>query len=579
MPSSHTAEQLDSLQDRYEVTELVAGGNKRYGPTHLFVEKDHRGRRFVVKTIDSNKLRCLDRTKRHRYLSAVHDEMDVLRTVHHPNIAKVHHIIDEPNGSQNATTFRVSTEELSGGSLYDRFSNTPTPTWTEQDAAKMIRQVLSGLDYMHRDNRMVHHHLSPKKIRFVSSDHDLVKIVGFGVSKLLPVMMSNDGFDELQDAPYFMAPELLPGGRRKKSQSKAGHAADMWSVGVILFVMVYGFCPFTTDSAKYGSEERDALYQRIRGGLKGKGFPKHIAASRSVKVLITKLLHPKPKKRITAREALRHSWIVNLGQSEGAPLPPPALSLSHHFHGLSEYKSTLNTLFQSQYGRLKPRHLRDLHALCAQYDNSSSNTLSPYQFEQAVDSLIMGSYADGLSVDTNRLRQAHHKLLSSQFVELFTSSWFRIIAPGQRLSSHDITPIIRGYLSGGLPDGKSSDLPSKLSPTLQGPIGIRYKGFMSSLAHDFVAYSEGVLCAEMSTLDRWQEGKIQTKQALNVYLKVDPYDDEERALEIASALECGGEIDYELFLAKIRKDLAVDSWWSLDDLMSSSPHSLSRQMS
>ena len=535
-----------TFHDRYAVVQQLGNGNSRYGPTHLCVAKHDRSRRSVVKSIPKTYFhRIPDARIRSRVVHSIYDQMLILSTVRHPQVAGVLSVVEERD------SIHVVTEELSGGSLFDRFST--KKVWTEQSAARIIKQVLSALDYMHRDNNMVHNHLSPKKIHFLSDspDDDLIKITGFGMAKVQSLMMKHDATNHLLDAPYWTAPELLPHRMRSKSSNSSksktsAHAADMWSVGVILFFMIFGCCPFSTDPSKYGTEQRDDIYKAIRKGLSAKHFPDHIGASDSVKDLILRLLRPKSKKRLTAKAALKHSWIINVGETEDTEptqLVTAEDSALGRFHNLCRYKSTVRNLFQSQYQRLKPQHLRELHRLCVQYDTSRSGILSAFQFESVIDELIRS--ADGLSVDTSSMAEARQKLImTTHFVDCVTSFWFRETVPDVAIGADDVTHIVQMYMFPG-PHINSSI--GRNASILTGSTGIQYRGFLDSLTHDYLLYSDRSLHSAMSKMDEYHgtryQGFIGTSEALAVYRKMDFGGDWENAMEIASALESNGGID------------------------------------
>merc|ERR1719361_3264399 len=181
---------------------------------------------------------------------------------------------------------------------------------------------------MHRDIGMVHHYLSPRKILFVTPDDEssdpLIKITGFGLSRVLPDVLQFDASNQLRDDPYWIAPELLPQRnanqsetkttKRKRSRSSAGRqAADMWSVGVILYFLICGVVPFSVNPSKYGAEQREEIYNQLRNfrkGLSSKHFPSDMTVSKEVKKLIVDLTRRNPSKRLSAQEALRHPWFA-----------------------------------------------------------------------------------------------------------------------------------------------------------------------------------------------------------------------------------------------------------------------------
>ena len=118
--------------------------------------------------------------------------------------------------------------------------------------------VAEALFYMHDQHRVVHCDLKPDNILFVNEKEDSdIKIIDFGMSKVLPRLRS---LRELCGTPYYTAPEIING--------DYSHAADMWSVGVIAYVMIFGFPPFYVDPNKYyGVKETKEIYKLILKGF------------------------------------------------------------------------------------------------------------------------------------------------------------------------------------------------------------------------------------------------------------------------------------------------------------------------
>ena len=141
---------------------------------------------------------------------------------------------------------------------------------------------------MHEYHRIVHCDLKPENILFLTKRPDsAIKIVDFGASQVLPKLRELTRF---VGTPYYTAPEILEG--------KYGHGADMWSIGVIMFLLLFGFPPFYVDKHKYyGYQEQKAIYVLIRKGFTpeikrgyGPWFPEKIPVSDDARDLMTKLL-------------------------------------------------------------------------------------------------------------------------------------------------------------------------------------------------------------------------------------------------------------------------------------------------
>eukprot|EP01083_Nonionella_stella_P271474 919880_1 len=266
-------------------------------------------------------------------------------------------------------------EECKGGELFNRICK--KGKYNEKSAAKIIKQLLKALRYMHEDNNICHCDLKPNNILFLTEKEDSpIKIIDFGMSKVLPRLKY---LTHLCGTPYFTAPEVI-------QKKKYNHSADMWSVGVILFMMIYGYPPFWVDTKKYGKGERDEIYRQILKGFipkvkdtskygLGAWFPDHIKTSNSVKDLISKLLQSKVRKRYTAREALTHPWIINETNNNN-DLDKHIISRLIGFNNLCQFKQVIAKIFRNQFYKMRPEHFHQLEALFIKFDTDKDGILS-----------------------------------------------------------------------------------------------------------------------------------------------------------------------------------------------------------
>ena len=189
-------------------------------------------------------------------------------------------------------------EELTGGELFDRLVT--LGKYTEEDARYFTFKLLNAVLYLH-DREICHRDLKPENILLASKAPDAeLKITDFGLSKIVAIeadaMMSTRC-----GTPGYVAPEVLSGGT-----SGYGTACDMWSVGVIVYILLCAAPPF------YGKTD-DEMNTRIKGGS-FKFPPKYWAhVSHEAKDFISRLLTVDPSRRMNASEALQHDWIVGIG--------------------------------------------------------------------------------------------------------------------------------------------------------------------------------------------------------------------------------------------------------------------------
>uniref|UniRef100_A0A7S0J9G7 Protein kinase domain-containing protein n=1 Tax=Calcidiscus leptoporus TaxID=127549 RepID=A0A7S0J9G7_9EUKA len=214
-------------------------------------------------------------------------EVDILKKVNHPYIVKCYDVIDH----EETNKLYLFMELMSGGELFDRIVD--KGHFTEQDAMVTTIKLIDAINYLHSLG-IAHRDLKPENMLMTDSSADAeVKITDFGLSKFFDeqskVMQTPCG------TPGYIAPEVL----RMKGYGKE---CDVWSLGVIIYILLCGFPPFYA--------ENDAqLYEKIKRGEYEFLRPYWDPISDLAKDLIRKMLTVDPHKRITCEEALQHEWL------------------------------------------------------------------------------------------------------------------------------------------------------------------------------------------------------------------------------------------------------------------------------
>eukprot|EP01039_Chlorochromonas_danica_P007127 gene7127-7880_t len=219
--------------------------------------------------------------------SLLRTEIAVLKLVNHPNIIKMMGLYE------TKSHIYIVMEMLKGGELFERIVG--RPRFTEMEAAKLMRPLLESVAYLH-DLGIVHRDLKPENILCGEELEDL-KIADFGLSKMI---LPKEKMDAACGTLSYVAPEVL-------TMQGYGKEADLWSVGVILFLLLCGKLPFD------GDDHNEIIRSTIQADLKVNPTV-WSKLTEDAKNLITSLLNKNPKDRITAREALRHPFLLsNLG--------------------------------------------------------------------------------------------------------------------------------------------------------------------------------------------------------------------------------------------------------------------------
>eukprot|EP00545_Synedropsis_sp_CCMP1620_P013214 CAMPEP_0119011510 /NCGR_PEP_ID=MMETSP1176-20130426/5724_1 /TAXON_ID=265551 /ORGANISM="Synedropsis recta cf, Strain CCMP1620" /LENGTH=1102 /DNA_ID=CAMNT_0006964353 /DNA_START=51 /DNA_END=3359 /DNA_ORIENTATION=+ len=246
---------------------------------------------YAVKKIDRSKMFWGDR-------DALEDEISNLKLVRDgPHIVKLY---EEYYNKQDC--FLVM-ELMDGGELFDRIIT--KRTFTEREARDVTQCMLEALHYMH-SKRVVHRDLKPENLLLPSTKVDTnIKLADFGFAKKV---RTQNGCRTLCGTPGYLAPEILE--RWPAYDTKC----DLWSVGVILFLLLGGYLPFE-------DEDEDKVFDRTRNGYYE--FHPHYfgKVSNEAKELVTVLLTVNPSKRASTEKAMAHKWMTRQGdQLQGKQL-------------------------------------------------------------------------------------------------------------------------------------------------------------------------------------------------------------------------------------------------------------------
>ena len=217
----------------------------------------------------------------------VKTEIDLLRATDHPNIIKLYETFEDKQH------LYLIMEECNGGELFNRLAINArnNKMYTEKDAARIMKQILEAVNYLHYHG-VCHRDLKPENILFSSMDEfSHLKLIDFGLSKVLK--KTNDLINEEVGTLYYMAPEVILGNYNEK--------CDVWSCGVILYIMLSGNPPF------YAKNE-ESLKRKICNMEYNFDFPSFSKISGDAKDLI-KQIFVDSDQRPTISDLLNSTWV------------------------------------------------------------------------------------------------------------------------------------------------------------------------------------------------------------------------------------------------------------------------------
>jgi len=257
-------------------------------------------------------------------------ETNLLSKMQHTNIVKlIEHGADERN-------YYIVTECLTGGELFDRIVDKKNNI-TEKVASKLVRSMLDGIAYCHSKN-IVHRDLKPENFVFKdkSPDSEMV-LIDFGCAK---IVKDDEEYKDLVGTPYYLAPESAAGHKYTRT-GKVLKASDVWSIGVIAYVLLTGRPPFN------GRSNNEIFSAIIKKKIK---FPTGVKLSQSFVDFVKRMLKKSPKQRITIDEALIHPWVTGK-EATSEPISGDVIKVLRQFAQQSKLKKAITRTLATHMGK------------------------------------------------------------------------------------------------------------------------------------------------------------------------------------------------------------------------------------
>ena len=335
-----------SLRDNYECTKQLGKGG--YGKVYQ-VRNKKSGALFACKKLSKLNINNLNKFQR---------EINILIKTDHPNIIKLYEVFESPN------SLYLIMEECYGGELFDRILQhiEKKEMYSEKQAAEIMKQVMSGIEYCH-NNGIVHRDIKPENLLYLNQGNEKnnpLKIIDFGLSQTLnlkKILSSKVG------TAYYVSPEILAGKYTEK--------CDIWSAGVILYVLLSGEPPFNGPSD-------GVIYSKIKKMKFNFPSKKWDKISNEARDLLTNMLTIE-EKRLSASQVLAHPWFKIVNDKE---LSLENLNFSSQF--FREYKETnelKKIVLAFIASRLQENEINDLKEIFHAFDKDNDGQISYHEFE------------------------------------------------------------------------------------------------------------------------------------------------------------------------------------------------------
>lgn len=228
---------------------------------------------YAVKVIDKKIFKNIKKEQ-------IFNEIAILKLLDHPNVI---HLI---NTYESKTHFYIVIELIKDGDFFEYISN--KPCFDENSLKNIIRQLLEAVAYLH-EYGIVHCDIKPENILYDKTTGNIIKLTDFGLSRMI---FSDQKINTPSGTLAYIAPEAL-------TNVGYGVESDLWSVGIIMYLLVHGRLPF---DEKIQSDMVEAILN--------KKPPIKQTLSVELKDILTKLLEKNPTNRISAKEALNHPFFI-----------------------------------------------------------------------------------------------------------------------------------------------------------------------------------------------------------------------------------------------------------------------------
>ncbi|KAJ9703713.1 hypothetical protein PVL29_005135 [Vitis rotundifolia] len=339
---------------RYTIGKLL--GHGQFGYTYVATDKAN-GDRVAVKRIEKNKMIlpiAVEDVKR---------EVKILEALTgHENVVQFH------NAFEDDSYVYIVMELCEGGELLDRILAKKDSRYSEKDAAKVVRQMLKVAAECHLHG-LVHRDMKPENFLFKSTKEDSpLKATDFGLSDFIK---PGKKFQDIVGSAYYVAPEVL--------RRKSGPESDVWSIGVITYILLCGRRPFW-------DKTEDGIFKEVlknKPDFRRKPWP---TISNGAKDFVKKLLVKDPRARLTAAQALSHPWVREGGDASEIPIDISVLSNMREFVKYSRLKQFALRALAST---LDDEELSDLRDQFDAIDVDKNGSISLEEMRQVFFFLIL----------------------------------------------------------------------------------------------------------------------------------------------------------------------------------------------
>ncbi|WOL10399.1 calcium-dependent protein kinase 2-like [Canna indica] len=315
-------------------------GRGQFGVTYLCTE-NATGHRYACKSISKRKL------------SNKSDREDIKREIQiMQHLTGQANIVEFKGAYEDRDSVNLVMELCAGGELFDRII--AKGHYSERAAATICRAIVNVVNICHFMG-VLHRDLKPENFLLATRDENaMLKATDFGLSVFIE---EGKAYRDIVGSAYYVAPEVL--------RRNYGKEIDIWSAGVILYILLSGVPPFWAETDK-------GIFNTIlRGEIDFESEP-WPSISYSAKDLVRRMLTQDPKKRMTAAQVLEHPWLRE-GEASDKPIDSAVLSRMKQFRAMNKLKKLALKVIAEN---LSEEDIKGLKQMFTNMDTDSSGTIT-----------------------------------------------------------------------------------------------------------------------------------------------------------------------------------------------------------
>ncbi|VFQ91599.1 unnamed protein product [Cuscuta campestris] len=416
-----------NIRDLYMLGRKLGQG--QFGTTYLCTEISS-GIEYACKSISKRKLISKE---------DLEDVQREIQIMHH--LAGHKNIVTIKGAYEDALYVHIVMELCNGGELFDRIIH--RGHYSERKAAELIKIVVGVVESCHSLGVM-HRDLKPENFLLVNKDDDFsLKAIDFGLSVFFK---PGQIFTDVVGSPYYVAPEVL--------LKHYGPEADVWTAGVILYILLSGVPPFW-------AETQQGIFDAVlKGHIDFESDPWPLISD-SAKDLIRKMLCMRPSERLTAHEVLCHPWICENGVAPDRALDPAVLSRLKQFSAMNKLKKMALRVIAESLSEEEIAGLREMFK-AMDTDNSGAitfdelkaglrkygSTLKDTEIRELMDAADVDNsgtidYGEFIAatIHLNKLEREEHLMAAFQYFDKDGSGYITVDELQQACVEHNITDV------------------------------------------------------------------------------------------------------------------------------------------